>query len=302
MAFCQKCGAKLEDGTKFCEICGAEQEVQEAAAPAKEAPATEKKPAKLDNKMVGLIAMGVIAVVAVVLICVIGSALFGGGYKKPLKTIKKAFNAQSTDLEDYIDALPKFVGAAYDDGMDLVKSIDKKYEKEIKSFIEDALEEVYDDAKDSLGKNVKLSYEITDKKKLDKDDREEIEEAYTSIIDAIEDETDVDITDKKELEELVEDYEDYIEDYFDISSKQIDKAIKLITNLAGDIEDVKVSKGYILEVELTFEGKKDDMSMDIDVYVVKMNGKWCIEPFSTAADYFRSDIEDVIEDVIDEFF
>lgn len=302
MAFCQKCGAKLEDGTKFCEICGAEQEVSEAAAPAQAAPAAEKKPAKLDNKMVGLIAMGVIAVVAIVLICVIGSALFGGGYKKPLKTIKKAFNAQSTDVEDYIDALPKFVGAAYDDGMDLVKSIDKKSEKEIKSFIEDALKDFYGDTKDSLGKNVKLSYEITDKEKLDKDDREEIEEAYASIIDIIEKEIDVDITDKKELEELVEDYEDYIEDYFDISSKQIDKAIKLVTNLAGDIEDVKVSKGYILELELTVEGKKDDMSMDIDVYVVKMNGKWCIEPLSTAADFFKEDIEDVIDELLDEIF
>ena len=42
MAFCSKCGAKLEDGTKFCATCGAVQDVQEtAAAPAQEAPAEE---------------------------------------------------------------------------------------------------------------------------------------------------------------------------------------------------------------------------------------------------------------------
>lgn len=295
MAFCQKCGAKLEDGTKFCGICGAEQEVNEAAAPAKETPAAEKKSVKLDNKMVGLIATGVIVVVLLFIVC----SLFGGGYKKPLNKVKKAFNAQSTDVDDYCAALPKFVGGAYDDVLDFAKSIDKDYKEDVEALFADGLEELYDELKDSLGKNVKISYEITDKEKLDKDDREDIEDAYAVIIDVIEDEVGIDISDKKELEDWADDYEDYLERYFDISSKQIDKAIKLITNLAGDLEDVKVSKGYILELEVTIEGKKDDVTFDIDVYVVKMNGKWCIEPISTMADYFRADIEDVIEDLID---
>ena len=304
MAFCSKCGAKLEDGTKFCATCGAVQDVQEtAAAPAQEAPeaapAAEKKPVKLDNKMVGLIAMGVIAIAAIVLICVIGSALFGGGYKKPLKTLKKAFNSQTTDIDDYLDVLPKFVGNAYDDALSLVKDIDKDMVKELNKGIEEGLEEFYEGAEDAFGKKVKASYKITDKEKLDKDDCEDIAAIYSDAVESIEDTLGVDISKKKDLEELVENFEDALEE-LDVSSKQIDKAIDLISNLAGDLADLKISKAYILEVEITIEGKEDDMTQELDVCVAKINGKWCIEPLTTYAEMSGEDAEDIIGDLLSE--
>ena len=303
MAFCSKCGAKLEDGTKFCATCGAVQDVQETAAPAQAAPeaapAAEKKPIKVDNKMVGLIAAGVAAIVVIVLICAIGSALFGGGYKKPLKTIKKAFNSQTTDIDDYLDVLPKFVGNAYDDALSLVKDIDKDMVKDLNKEIEGGLEDFYDSAEEALGKKVKASYKITDKEKLDKDDCEDIAEIYADAVESIEDLIGIDITDAKDLEDLVENFEDELED-MDVSSKQIDKAIKLITNLAGDLADLKISKAYILEVEITFEGKEDEMEQELSVCVAKINGKWCIEPLTTYAEMAGEDAEDILGDLISE--
>ena len=301
MAFCSKCGAKLEDGTKFCATCGAVQDVQETAAPAQEAPeaapTAEKKPVKVDNKMVGLIAMGVVAIAAIVLICVIGSALFGGGYKKPLKTLKKAVNSQSTDVDDVLDVLPKFVGNAYDDALGLVKDIDKDMVKDVEDGIADALEGMYDGLEETYGKNVKVSYEIKDKEKLDKDDCEDIAEAYSSIVETVEDTIGIDLTDTKDLEDMVDEYEDELED-MDVSSKQIKKAIKLVSGLAKDLSDIKISKGYILEVELEIEGKDDDASMDVEVCVVKMNGRWCIDILSTYAEMSGEKAEDVIGDLM----
>ncbi len=303
MAFCSKCGAKLEDGTKFCGTCGAVQDGQEAApaqeAPAAATPVAEKKPVKVDNKMVGLIAMGVIAIAAIVLICVIGSALFGGGYKKPLKTLKKAINSQSTDVDDILDVLPKFVGNAYDDALALVKDIDKDMVKELEEGIADGLEEMYDGLEDTYGKKVKVSYEIKDKEKLDKDDCEDIADAYASIVEAVEDTIGIDLTDTKDLEDMVDEFEDELED-MDVSSKQIKKAIKLISGLANDLSDIKISKGYILEVEINIEGKDDDSSADLEVCVVKMNGKWCIDILSTYAEMSGEKAEDIVDDLMSE--
>ena len=57
-------------------------------------------------------------------------------------------------------------------------------------------------------------------------------------------------------------------------------------------------KGYILEVELEIEGKDDDASMDVEVCVVKMNGRWCIDILSTYAEMSGEKAEDVIGDLM----
>lgn len=316
MAFCSKCGAKLEDGTKFCATCGAEQEVQEAVAPVETiedngVPTAGKLPIKLDNRTIGMIAVGVIALVAVILVIAIVSSI--GGYKKPFKKVAKAFNKQSTDIEDYIDALPEFVGDTYGDVYSIIKSIDKDVAKDFAEIIEEGMEDLYeeleDELKEELGKDIKISYEIKDKEKLDKGDCEDIEEAYASIIESFEDGLDFDITDSKEweefLEDFIEEYEDEIED-MEIESKHIEKAIKLVSNLAKDLADVKVSKGYVIELEVEMAGKDDDISLDkaldldddIKIYVVKMNGKWCIEPLSIYA--LVEECED-FDEAVDEF-
>lgn len=307
MAFCSKCGAKLEDGTKFCGTCGAEQEAplvqEEAPAAQAEAPKAEAaeaaKGAKTvdKNKMVGLIAFAAVAVVVIVLVAVLFSNIFGGGYKKPLKTVKKAINSQTTDVDDFFGAVPKFVGAAYDDALALVKDIDKDMVKELEDGIEEGLDTMYEGLEDTYGKNVKLTYKITDKEKLDKDECEELAENYTNIVDLFEESFGIDVTDDDELEEMVEKLEDsgMLDD---VSSKQVKKAIKLISDLANNLEDVEISKGYLLTVDVTLEGKEDDATNELELYVVKMNGKWCIEILSTYADMQGTNVESAINSLI----
>ncbi len=78
--FCEKCGAKLEDGSLFCEQCGAKQEsvasqpVQSEQAPVQEnaQPAPMPELPKMSKKTMAIIA----AVVAVVAIVLIAKALY----------------------------------------------------------------------------------------------------------------------------------------------------------------------------------------------------------------------------------
>jgi len=186
------------------------------------------------------------------------------------------------DIEDYIKVLPKFADETYEDVMALVKDIDKDAAKELDDSFEEDLEAYYEGLENKYGKNVEVSYKITDKEKLDKDDCEDIKEAYESIVESIEKTLGVEFTDKDDMEKIIDNIdEDALED---VSAKQVEKAIKLISGFASELEDMKISKGYILTVDVTVEGKDSDNTDEYDIYVVKVNGKWCVELLSTNAE------------------
>lgn len=98
---------------------------------------------------------------------------------------------------------------------------------------------------------------------------------------------------------LGNDFEDFLEDSLESSIDRLEdkygKNIKVkykvldkekmdkddLEDLEDEIEDdldesVKISKGYELEVEFTVKGKKKARTKEIDVNVIKMDGKWVI--------------------------
>ena len=135
MAFCSKCGAKLEDGAGFCHACGAKQADEAKAVQPAETPKASTgnaAKAKKDNSsLVGIIAVAVVALLVIFL----GVKLFGSNYKTPLKKAVKSFNRQTTDVMDYIGVLPKFVKSAYKDGISLIGDLDKDARKDRKSVV-----------------------------------------------------------------------------------------------------------------------------------------------------------------------
>ncbi len=77
MIICPKCNKQLEDGSLFCDECGASLVQQPAATPEQEpAPVPEAKKPALDIKKIAVIGVAAVAIIAIVLL--LGSLLFGG--------------------------------------------------------------------------------------------------------------------------------------------------------------------------------------------------------------------------------
>lgn len=189
--FCTKCGATLDDNATFCTACGAKSEVTAASTPAAGSgaaaasggtPLDQLKQKSMQaisgfnnnpkkNTYIGIAA---VAVAAVILIVLIISAL-GGGYKGALNDYFSGIC--NKDGKDYLNATSPGVIQKY-----LKKEEDIDKDDQIKGAKATAKSK-YDRLEDYFGKDLKISYKITDKEKYDKDDLEDIEDFMNSFYD-----------------------------------------------------------------------------------------------------------------------
>lgn len=186
MKFCNMCGNQMDDQATFCPNCGAASEaapqqapnanpvndimgkVQDFGAQAANFSQNYVQAAKKDKKLWAIAAGAIVAVALVIwgLIALLG----GGGYKQP--------------IEDQIDIMM---------GKATKAQIKRQYPKEAIEELDLDIDEMWDDYKDNkedlkeeledaFGKNVKVTYKIKDKDKMDKDDlddlKDELEDAY----------------------------------------------------------------------------------------------------------------------------
>lgn len=163
--FCTTCGAQLDDSATFCTSCGAAQQEQpkqaENTAAAGEAGKNSFsgimdkvnvdavkdslsmeniKGLKTNPNKGTLIALGCIAVVAILIIVLICNLLFGGAYKKPITNMLKGMEKADGSLivkalpkcevdyyeEEYIDKSDKY------DNVEVTKGYKVKVEMKIK--------------------------------------------------------------------------------------------------------------------------------------------------------------------------
>lgn len=184
--FCTTCGASLDDNATFCTNCGTPQEggvQQNAAGGQAQTPAASaadavkntfadvsfksvkdsltmdniknitKNPNK--NTIIGLSVIGVVAIAVIIILCTL---LLGGGYKKPIDNLIKAY---TTGEGKY------YVANMYD----LQKEAEEeRYVDKSKKY--DTLEEYYDEKmenmqekfEDRYGEGFKIKYKVTKKK------------------------------------------------------------------------------------------------------------------------------------------
>ncbi|MBE5922722.1 MAG: zinc ribbon domain-containing protein [Lachnospiraceae bacterium] len=303
---CKNCGREAQEGSKFCESCGATLEIETPEVTPEATPevVTETvsevtpevapeatKKSKLDVKKI--IPIAVIAVVVIALLLLVKSC-FSEKYDSQLKDIVKVVNKQQTDVDKIVEAAaPGFVADAYSDIRKILEDSDE-YGKDVKDLfdqtpdvLEDAYGELFDVLEDQYGDKVKISYKVKDKEKLSKDERKSITTLYSSFAELA-----------PGLTEVVEG----LEGCTDLTDKEIKKLVKVVDNLEKDLKKFKVSAGYVLDVELTIEGKDDDESENIDVVVVKANGDWMIDYVSTVAlanDVDLDELGEFVEDEID---
>ena len=322
MKRCQNCGFEVADDAVFCKSCGSKIVVPEAAqgagfqsgqteptgqtgytenvgntgstgntgygVPQMEdvtysaeqvtngpSASTEIKP-KNNKTLIAVIIGGVVAVLVLLLliIAIIVVVSLGGGYKKPVKTLVNNVNSRNTDVTKYMDCLaPGFVSSTYKDARKLLKGGDAT--EELDEAIEDAFDDAFSEYDKTYGKDWKVSVEYKDIEKLDKDDLEEIQDSWETVYDALEN---MNLDDEDSWEDIA----DALDDKYD-TELDPDKAAALMGKFVDNVENVKITAGYKLKIKMTIEGKKDEDSETVKVNVIKCNGKWIIDPVSTAA-------------------
>lgn len=226
--FCTSCGASLDDNATFCTSCGAKLAVSSAQAAS--TAASDEAATPLDalkdksieafnnfknnpkrNTYIGIAAIAVVAIVLIILLV----NLISGGYKGALK--------------DYFGAIEDKDGKAYaksqmsDDMIDYMMDEEDIDKDDFYDGYKAGTKSTYNALKEEFGSGIKISFDVTDKEKIEKD-KLEVYEAF----------------------------------------------------LLETIEDIKVSKGYEVELEIEVEGKDDDETFDADAVMLKVNGDWII--------------------------
>lgn len=110
---------------------------------------------KSNKKTLAIVGGAVAAVIALILII---TALFGGGYKSPIKNYYAGI--QKINTKTYLKSYPKFMRE------DLEEEYDEEY-----------LEEAKEKYEKTYGDKLKISVKFVDKIKLDKDDLKDVQDA-----------------------------------------------------------------------------------------------------------------------------
>lgn len=146
--FCEKCGANLPDGTRFCDSCGAPQSVNAAAAPVytgvREPVLTKSgflssDKADATTKLLSKIAWGLLAVCVLVLALSLNATLNGPVHKIPLFSM-----VMGQDFDDNIDKMLDEAEDELDKLEDRLDDLDGSEKKQAKKAIK-AAEELIED-------------------------------------------------------------------------------------------------------------------------------------------------------------
>ena len=133
------------------------------------------------------VTVGIFAAIVVVVVVLV-FVVFGKNEETPLKNIEKILNKKPTNAGKIVnDVAPSFISKAYIDAILVIRgndeykdSIEEIYEKSEKK-LEDSWEELYDELENELGKNVKFSYTIEDKKVLEDEEIQFTTQIYEDI-------------------------------------------------------------------------------------------------------------------------
>ncbi len=167
--FCQNCGTEIDDNQTVCPNCGAgaedtnatvEQTTTETANdPINSNPTPSAKP--VSPKNIAILA-GIIA--AIVVVIAIISSIFGSGWKKPIKNYVKGMEKANSEM--YLSAFPEFYA-------DQVEDI----------YTDESLEKALENYEEEYGSKIKMSYKITNKEKIKKDDLQKVQKYIKSKYD-----------------------------------------------------------------------------------------------------------------------
>ena len=243
------------------------------AAPDAGAPAKKK----INPAIIGGIAVGAVVLVALVILLITSL----GAYKKPIKNLVGLVNKRSTNVTAYLDCVaPSFVSSSYKSLLGTLKGGDAK--KELDETIKDATDDMWDEFEDQYGKNWKITIEWKDADKLSNKKLDDVKERWEDLSKLL---NKADLDDEDTYEAIAE----WLDDEYntDLNTKQ---CASIMEKLADQMDNVKITAGYEVDLKLTISGKDGKDTDKITVYVIKVNGKWIIDPTSGAEGYDINDL------------
>ena len=168
--FCGACGAKNPDGAAFCQSCGAPLREMQAEAVPQGGSAADSIQSSQRNKMIGIAA---VAVAAIVVVFLAFNLLGGRGYKS---TVTKFLDASlDGDAETIISLLPdEMVDQALEELGYHPSDRDEAVEE-----LNAALQSVAGSLKEALGDNLKVSYNVVSAEDLSASKLLELRQSYS---------------------------------------------------------------------------------------------------------------------------
>ena len=168
--FCGACGAKNPDGAAFCQSCGAPLREMQAEAVPQGGSAADSIQSSQRNKMIGIAA---VAVAAIVVVFLAFNLLGGRGYES---TVTKFLDATlDGDAETIISLLPdEMVDQALEELGYHPSDRDQAVEE-----LDAALQSAAGSLKDALGDNLKVSYNVVSAEDLSASKLLELRQSYS---------------------------------------------------------------------------------------------------------------------------
>ena len=265
-------GAPMENGAPAGNDAPANTNPAFGAAP--NANAAKKK---INPALIGGIAVGAVVLIALIIVIIMSL----GAYKKPINTLVGLVNKKSTNVPAYLDCMaPSFVSSSYKSLLGTLKGGDAK--KELDEAIKDGTDDLWDSFEDEYGKNWKITVEFKDADKLSNKKLDDVKERWEDLAKLL---GKADLDDEDTYEGLA----DMLDDKYDteLNTKQV---ASILGKLADQMDDVKITAGYEVDVKLTISGKDGKDSDKMTIYVIKVNGKWIIDPTSGAGGYDIGDL------------
>ena len=186
--YCSNCGNSMPDGTQYCPMCGAVQDVAPQAPvnypnsypnPTYPDYGAGQMPTQKKSPVAKFVVIGVVAVAAIALIAVICSALFSSGSETALKKFCKAIekgdgeavvevmypedSTQYSNMMEYADEYVENMADMYGDDLDISYDVRKeeKLDSDTLEDLGDYLESHYDLDADQLSKAYLMQVKLT---------------------------------------------------------------------------------------------------------------------------------------------
>lgn len=229
---------------------------------------------KADPKGLG-VKLGAILLGAIIVIVglSVGINAVTNNYKTPIKVMQKYDNSKKyyDSFDKQLDLLNGFCEDEYEDLVKLMKSSEEYDEDEIADAKEDFQDEI-EDMKEEYGKNYKYTYKIIEKEELDKDDLREYRDELRDYADSLESQLEI-------VEEYDSDDWEDIADDLGLSKSKAKKYYSILEDIRKVYKKAKVSAGYDLTVEVTLTGSEleEPETDEIDITVLKVDGRWISE-------------------------